>query len=139
MKRTRRLAIVDDEESVRRSLARLFRLNDFDATAYVSAQALLDALETDRPDCILLDLKMPGMSGTDLLKRLSTIPNAPPVIVVTADSSECSRDECMRLGSKCWLQKPVDAKTLIASVRDILRTAPPSTHRPLGDGQALEP
>jgi FixJ family two-component response regulator len=114
------VAIVDDEESIRRSLLRLFRLTDLDATAYESAQAFLDALPTARPDCVVLDLKMPGMSGIDLLKRLANFDNPPPVIVVTADSIDRSRDECLSLGSKCWLQKPVDSKTLIDSVRDVI-------------------
>ncbi|MGW8368361.1 MAG: response regulator transcription factor [Gammaproteobacteria bacterium] len=114
------MAIVDDEESIRRSLLRLFRLTDFDATAYESAQEFLDALPSKRPDCIVLDLKMPGMSGIDLLKRLACVQDAPPVIVVTADSADRARDECLRLGSKYWLQKPVDSKTLIDRVRDLV-------------------
>jgi two-component system response regulator FixJ len=115
-----RVAIVDDEESIRRSLLRLFRLTDFDATAYESAQDFLDALPTARPDCVLLDLKMPGMSGIDLLRRLAHVEDAPPVIVVTADSADRLRDECLRLGSKIWLQKPVDSQILIDSVRDVV-------------------
>jgi two-component system response regulator FixJ len=121
MQESARVAIIDDEESIRRALLRLFRFANYEAEAFASASAFLESYdEGRRPDCIVLDLKMPGMSGLDLLRHLAALGNAPPVIVITADGGDCVEDECMRLGSKRYFQKPVDGRALIESVRGVI-------------------
>src|SRR3954463_1897260 len=78
------IAIVDDEEAVRKALQRLFRAVDLDATVFASGQAFLDSLETSKPTCAVLDLHMPGLSGLDVLRRLQARDDKFPSIIVTA-------------------------------------------------------
>lgn len=116
-----RVAIIDDEESIRRALLRLFRFTSYEAEAFASASDFLESYEKGhRPDCIVLDLKMPGMSGLDLLRHLATVSDAPPVIVITADSGDDVQNECRRLGTKRCFLKPFDGKALIESVRGVV-------------------
>lgn len=122
MNRAVRIAIVDDEESVRKALTRLFRFADYGAEGFVSATDFLTSLSERTPDCVVLDLQMPGMTGLELLKLISKMPTPPPVIVITADDAKRTQDECKALGTKHYLRKPVDCATLLASVRDVLGT-----------------
>jgi FixJ family two-component response regulator len=115
------VAIVDDEESIRKALLRLFRLNSFRAEAFSSAADLLDSLSDRTPDCIVLDLHMPRMTGVELLRRLGTLERPPPVIVITAHDEPHVRDECRRLGTRHYLLKPIDSNRLLDSVRDVVQ------------------
>jgi FixJ family two-component response regulator len=117
------IAIVDDEESIRRALLRVFRLAEFRAEAFASAAAFLEFYARQRPDCVILDLHMPGISGGELLQRFATLDSPPPVIVVTADSDSATQMECMALGTKYYFSKPVDSRTLIDSVRTVVAGA----------------
>jgi DNA-binding response OmpR family regulator len=120
MERLPRVAIVDDEESIRRALLRIFRQTNIDATAYDSAAAFLDTLDEFPPDCIVLDLKMPGTTGFGLLRELVQYDSPPPVIVLSALDDERTRDTCEALGSKFVLKKPVDQRTLMDCVLRVL-------------------
>ncbi len=122
---SRSVAIVDDQESVRKALLRLFRLELFHAEAFSSATALLESLETSPPpDCVVLDLQMPGMTGLDLLRHFATIENAPPVVVLTAAHALRAEQECRSLGVRYYLAKPVDLQRLVDSVRAITELRP---------------
>lgn len=118
------VAVVDDEESMRKALLRLFRLADYRAEAFESAADFLASLSERRPDCIVLDLQMSEMTGLELLEHMSRMTNPPPVIVISADDAQRTQDECRTLGTKHYLRKPIDCATLLASVRDILGVAP---------------
>ena len=123
MNATVRIAIVDDEESVRRALTRLFRFADYSAEAFASAADFLASLSDGAPDCVVLDLQMPEMTGLELLQYISKLPKPPPVIVITADDSQRTQDDCNALGTKRYLRKPVDSAALLASVRDVVGNA----------------
>lgn len=121
MEKLARVTIVDDEASIRRAFARLLRFANFEAEAFESAAAFLETYDSLRPDCIVLDLRMPGMSGIDLLRHLADRHEAmPPVIVITADDEPRLEEECMRLGTMLYLRKPIDGNVLIDSVRSVL-------------------
>jgi FixJ family two-component response regulator len=117
------VAIVDDEESFRVALVRLFRQASFSAEAFDCGSSLLDSLPIRVPDCVIVDLQMPGMTGIELIERLSRLAAPPPVIVVTAAAEQDTREDCMALGTKRYLRKPVDCAILLDSVRQVL--APP--------------
>jgi two-component system response regulator FixJ len=121
MKKLARVIIVEDEESIRRAFSRLLSIADFETEAFASAAEFLNSYDSLRPDCIVLDLRMPGMSGIDLLRHLAHHYEAiPPVIVITADDESALEEECMRLGTRLYLHKPVEGKTLIDSVHSVL-------------------
>jgi FixJ family two-component response regulator len=114
------IAIVDDEESVRAALLRLLRLEEFRVETFSSATAFLNASTDFPPDCVVLDLNMPGMTGVELLQHFSVLDDPPPVIVITAEHQQTIRDKCRALGVKHYLIKPVDRKALLDSIRDVV-------------------
>src|SRR5690349_8003099 len=89
-----RVAIVDDDTSVRRALARLLNASSFDATMFESGQAFLDSLPTNTPDVVVLDLHMPGMNGLDVLAALTRAGLTLPVIMITGHASPETEARC---------------------------------------------
>jgi FixJ family two-component response regulator len=114
------IAIIDDEESVRRAFLRLLRSANYRAEAFVSATDFLDALSLRTPDCIILDLQMPMMTGFELQERLARLGRHPPVIVITAHDEVETRDRCLALGASGYFRKPVEADDLIEAINTIL-------------------
>ncbi len=112
------IAVVDDEESVRRALVRLFDSADFDAVAFPSAHAFLSALESRHFDCLVLDLQMPDMTGLDLQRYLRMVrPDLLlPAIMVTAHDEPGVRELCYAAGIQAYLRKPVEGDALLATV-----------------------
>ncbi len=107
------IAVVDDEPSVRSSLARLLRSAEYEAATYPSGEEFLDSLKTGFPDCLILDLRMPGLDGFDVLARLARVGRRVPVIVLTSFPSPEVRRRALREGVAAFLEKPVDRSTLI--------------------------
>ncbi len=123
-KRAVHIAIVDDEDSVRKALLRLFRLAKYRAEAFASGGDFLESLSRRIPDCVVLDIQMPGMAGLELLEHLSRMAYPPPVIVITADPTQRTRDECRALGTKHYLRKPVESAILLGFVRETVGCSP---------------
>lgn len=118
MKRLR-VAVVDDEPAVRKGLSRLLLTADFDSRSYESAQDFLEDLACKRPDCLILDLQMPGISGLDLQAILRREDAQLPVIFVTARDDPESHQRCMELGAAACLCKPLDRDTLVNVIRAV--------------------
>lgn len=114
------ISIVDDDDSLRNSLVRLFRSAGYSVEAFASATELLSALPHTRPDCVILDLQLPGMTGTELLRRFSVFADAPPVVVITGSDDECLRHDCIALGAKRYFRKPLDCDALLDAAREIV-------------------
>jgi FixJ family two-component response regulator len=110
------IAIVDDEESVRRALARLLRTSSYDVSVYARGEEFLDSLRTVRPDCVLLDFQMPGLSGRDVLRELARARVKLPIIVVTAHDQPSLREACLAEGATAYLSKPLRREELIAAI-----------------------
>lgn len=117
------VAVVDDEASVRKALLRLLRSANYQAEAFESAHAFLASLEDHVPDCVVLDLQMPAMSGLELQERLSRLDSRPPVIVITAHDEPGTRERCIALGALRYLSKPIDGNHLIESIRSVIAGA----------------
>jgi FixJ family two-component response regulator len=98
--------VVDDEEIVRNSLGRLLRAIGIPSTGYPSAEAFLDACRGDEPGCLIVDIRMPGMSGLDLLELLQTRGSTMPAIVITGHTDEGSLERLKRLSAVGLLEKP---------------------------------
>ena len=124
------MAIVDDEESVRRALGRLFRSAGIDVETFPSGADFLQSLESHSPDCLVLDLHMPGVSGFEVQERLKESVSHVPVVVITGHDSEESRERVMKAGVAAYLLKPVDERILLdtisAAVAGITDTRRPS-------------
>jgi FixJ family two-component response regulator len=110
------IAIVDDEESVCRSMDRLMRSVGLDVVTFTCGTQFLQFLETRYPACLVLDLHMPRMSGFELLSRLNIAGSGVPVVVITGHDSPQSRQRVLDAGAIAYLRKPVDDQTLLNAV-----------------------
>ena len=115
-----RVLIVEDEESFAEPLAFLLRREGFTTAVAGTGQGALEEFDRNGADIVLLDLMLPGMSGTDVCKALRSR-SAVPVIMVTARDSEIDKVVGLELGADDYVTKPYSARELIARVRAVLR------------------
>ena len=115
-----RVLIVEDEDSLADPLAFLLRKEGFDVTIAGDGPTALESFESEGADIVLLDLMLPGMSGTDVCKRLR-VTSSVPVIMVTARDSEIDKVVGLELGADDYVTKPYSARELIARIRAVLR------------------
>src|SRR5579862_5336498 len=115
------VAVVDDEESVRRALARMLGASRFEVVVFASAQEFLGSLQIQRPDCVVLDLQMPGLNGRDMLRRMGGAGVQIPVIVVTAHDQPELRDQCMAEGAAAYLAKPLQRERLVGLIKSVIK------------------
>ncbi len=120
-KAKKRILIMDDDPSVRHMLARILEDDGYDTTSAADGLAGLKLLQEAEVDLVLMDLKMPGMTGEDTLKELAVMRPGLPVIVMTAFSNEKFKDS--RSGVGALLQKPLDFPTLLATIEKLLTQA----------------
>ena len=122
------ILIVDDDQSVRTSLARLFRSAGYEARAFASGEEFLDSVDlaAAADGCVILDLHMPGMSGQAVQETLSRREPPVPVVVLTASEDAELRAKALVAGATRVLRKPCDSMVLLAAVAGaIARSAPP--------------
>ena len=112
--------IVEDEESLADPLAFLLRKEGFEATVVADGPTALAEFDRAGADIVLLDLMLPGMSGTDVCKQLRR-KSSVPVIMVTARDSEIDKVVGLELGADDYVTKPYSARELIARIRAVLR------------------
>jgi two-component system, OmpR family, response regulator RegX3 len=115
-----RVLIVEDEESFADPLAFLLRKEGFTAAVAATGQDALEEFDRNGADIVLLDLMLPGMSGTDVCRALRQRSGV-PVIMVTARDSEIDKVVGLELGADDYVTKPYSARELIARVRAVLR------------------
>jgi two-component system, LuxR family, response regulator FixJ len=113
--------VIDDDEAIRQSLEFLLHAAKIAVKTYPTATAFLEALPDVGPGCIVTDVRMPGMNGIELLRRLQELKVSVPVIVVTGHGDVPLAVEAMRIGAADFLEKPFDDEVLLASVRSALR------------------
>lgn len=112
----KRIAVVDDDASIRRALQRLLYAFAFDAETYGSGREFLAAVHAFRPDCVILDLHMEGMSGLDVQRHLRRIGIGSPVVVISGHDNPGTHAESFALGAAEFLPKPVDGELLISTI-----------------------
>jgi FixJ family two-component response regulator len=115
-----RVAVVDDEVPVRTALGRLLRLAHYDVTLFPSGEAFLESLETQTPDCVVLDINMPGMSGLDVQRRLRSVSIAIPAICITSGEDVSLAREALDAGAVDLLRKPFSNHDLLEAIRTAL-------------------
>jgi DNA-binding NtrC family response regulator len=106
------IAIVDDEEDMRQSISQWLSLSGYNTVTYASATDALAALNADFPGVIISDIKMPGMDGMAFLKRLMSMDNTLPVILITGHGDVPMAVEAMQVGAYDFLEKPFDPKRM---------------------------
>src|SRR5262249_4628147 len=121
--------VIDDDEAVRQSIEFLLRTSGVSARTYDSASAFLDALPNVESGCIITDVRMPGISGIDLLRRLGEMRIRIPVIVVTGHGDVPLAVEAMKNGAADFLEKPFDDELLLGSVRSALNRSQENAER----------
>jgi two-component system response regulator FixJ len=121
--------IIDDDEGLRESLAFLLRSAAFEVKSFESAKAFLDVLPDAAPGCVITDVRMPDMSGIELLRRLKELKIGVPVIVITGHGDIALAVEAMKIGAADFFEKPFDDDLLVASVRAALRQREGQTKR----------
>jgi len=113
--------VIDDDDALRESLTFLLRTAKLEVKSFASAKAFLDALPDPSLSCIITDVRMPEMSGIELLRRLKELKMAVPVIVITGHGDVSLAVEAMKIGAVDFLEKPFDDEVLLASVESALR------------------
>jgi len=108
--------VIDDDDSVRRAFQLLLQSADFDVEAFRSAEEFLEAASLGDDSCIILDMRMPGLTGVDLQKKLAARKIKIPVIVVSAYDDAAMRDLARDLGAVACFRKPVDDQALLDAI-----------------------
>jgi len=116
------VAIVDDEEGIRKALSRLLRASGLDAESYANGQEFLDAAAEHRPDCVVLDLHMPGMSGLQVLRKLKAAGQRLSIVVITAHDEPETRERCIDAGACAYLRKPLEDRLLLNAISAAIRS-----------------
>ena len=110
------VVIVDDDEPVRSALSELLQSAGFAVSVFASTREMLDAEVLGRPGCLILDVRMPGISGLDLQKRLAKDGNVKPIIFLTGHGDIPMTVEAMKAGAIDFLTKPARDQTLLDAV-----------------------
>ena len=116
----RYIAIVDDEGSVRRALARLLRAYSFQAQTYGSGSEFLDSLRTSVPACLIVDVQMDDITGFDVLRRLADMGLRIPAVVLTARDEPDVRRDSKLCGAAALLIKPVGVDSLLKAIENAM-------------------
>lgn len=116
-KTKRIIYIVDDDKSVNRAMKRLMLSMDMDVKTFESGLEFLEFEHEDRNACLIVDIKMPGMSGIELKRELVAKGSGLPVIFVTAFDTEEIRNQAKKAGAAGFFRKPVDDQALLDSIQ----------------------
>jgi FixJ family two-component response regulator len=114
------IAIVDDDESVREATMSLMRALGFLAEAFPCAEDFLKSDGLQRTSCLIADVRMPGMSGLELYRRLVASGKPIPTVLITAHSDDGVRARALQAGITCYLTKPFREDDLLGCIRSAL-------------------
>jgi FixJ family two-component response regulator len=124
------VVIVDDDEDLREALASLLTASRFTIDSFSTAEAFLEFPHRKETRCLILDVRLPGMSGIELQKRLIDEGDRFPIVFISAHGDDSVRDLVMKAGAVAFLTKPVRSHTLLGEIDAAL-------NRPGGDGKSL--
>lgn len=115
--------VVDDDDAVRNSLRLLLKSVGLPTVAFASAREYLDSWHPAQPGCLVLDVRMPGMSGLDLQRELARRGSPLPVVLVTGHGDIPMAVAALKAGAQDFLEKPVDDEALVAAIHRALATS----------------
>jgi two-component system response regulator FixJ len=128
--------VVDDDESARESLAFLLEAADFEVVSHVSAPALLDALPLDGAGCVITDMRMPDMTGLELVRELNARGCRVPIIMITGHGDIPLAVEAMRAGVIDFIEKPFGEARILDAVARALEAGPQPASPQVSDDTA---
>ncbi len=109
--------VVDDDESIRRALKRLLRSMGYHAVAFESAEDFMEATSCLGEGCLVLDIRLPGMTGLDLQEKLTSSGAKYPVIFMTAHDNPQWQERAKKAGAVAYLRKPFDEQSLLGAIQ----------------------
>lgn len=115
------IAVVDDDQSVREALENLINSVGYEVKLFASAEAFLDSDAPANTDCAVLDLRLPGISGLELQRKLAANGQTIPVIIITAQGDDKARAEALAVGAVAFLKKPFKEEVLLAAIDSALK------------------
>ena len=118
--------VIDDDEAMRDSLQFLLESSGFDVTLFDSAQGFLDALAGLAFGCVVSDVRMPGIDGIELLKRMKAARSSCPIVIMTGHGDVPMAVETMKLGAIDFLEKPFEDERLTTMIESAIRQAEPT-------------
>ena len=121
MGRKKRILIVDDELEIVRALQRGLVAHGYEVLTAATGESALETVTQQRPDLLLLDLNLPGMSGLDVCKRIRTQSELPAIIVITVRDKERDKVRALDLGADDYVSKPFGINEVLARIRVALR------------------
>ena len=119
------ISIVDDDASVREALRGLLKSVGFTTEVFASAEEILSSGRLNGTSCLILDVRMPGMSGLELQERLIASGRAVPIVFITAHADDSERARAMERGAIDCLQKPFSEDALLDAISKAIGTAAP--------------
>ena len=108
--------VIDDDESVRKAFGRLLRSVNLEVETFSSAEEFLKGPKANRNACIIVDIRMPGLTGLDLQRKLKDQGIQIPVIVITASDDAQVREQARELGAVAFFRKPIDDQALLDAI-----------------------
>ena len=118
------IAIVDDDESVCRAMSRLLRSLGMDTNTFTSGHEFIEHLKTGgsfHPDCVVLDVQMPGMNGLEVQELLARSEEPLPVVFMTAHDEVSVRERALRAGAVAFLRKPFSDEVFLNALNEALK------------------
>jgi FixJ family two-component response regulator len=110
------IAVLDDETQFCKALGRLLKIHGFEVVVFTQGEELLAACASDLPNCLLLDLHMPGINGFGILERLAALHLKVPVVVITGHDQPGNADRVRALGAVDYLLKPVNDQAVLDAI-----------------------
>ena len=111
-----KIYVIDDDESVRKAFKRLLRSVNLDVEIFSSAEEFLKTQKSEKNSCIIIDFRMPGLTGFDLQRRLKDQGVRIPVIVISASDDAQVREQARELGAVAFFRKPIDDQALLDAI-----------------------
>jgi len=108
--------VIDDDESVRKAFKRLLRSVNFEAETFASAEEFLRSQKPNKNSCIIIDIRMPGLTGFDLQRKLMAQGSRIPIIVISASDDAHTREQARELGAVAFFRKPIDDQALLDAI-----------------------
>jgi FixJ family two-component response regulator len=111
-----KIYVIDDDESVRKAFKRLLRSVNFEAETFASAEEFLKSQKPNKNSCIIIDIRMPGVTGFDLQRMLMAQGSRIPIIVISASDDAQVREQARELGAVAFFRKPIDDQALLDAI-----------------------